>query len=85
MYINVSSHEEAIINQLFEAAGYTSTSEWLQAIIFDQMLQANPEYKAELDASLDTALADIEAGKGEPLDDIVAKLKADVKQHYRLD
>ena len=34
---------------------------------------------------LDTALADIEAGKGEPLDDVVAKLKADVRQHYQLD
>jgi len=85
MYINVSCHEETIINQLVEAGGYTSTSEWLQAVIFDQMLQANPEYKAELDASLDTALADIEAGKGEPLDDVVATLKADVRQHYQLD
>ena len=48
MYINISSHEETIVNQLVEAGGYTSTSEWLQAIIFDQILQANPESKAEL-------------------------------------
>ena len=85
MHINVSTHQETFINQLVEAGGYTSTSEWLQAIIFDQMLQANPEYKTELDTSLDKAIADIEAGKGEPLDDIVATLKADVRQHYQLD
>jgi len=59
MCINVSSHEETIINQLVEAGGHTSTSEWLQAIIFE--------------------------GKGEPLDDVVARLKTDVRQHYQLD
>ena len=44
---------------------------------FDQMLQANPEFKTELDASLAKGLTDIEAGKGEPLDDVIDAITAE--------
>ena len=64
---------------MVETGGYSSVDEWLQELIFQQILQANPDYKAELDASLEQALVDIAAGKGQPLDEAVKELKPEIK------
>ena len=79
MHINVSDRQEVLVNQLVKSGGYASADEWLQELIFEQILQANPNYKAELDASLEQALIDIAAGKGQPLDEAVEELKAEIK------
>ena len=79
MHINVSDRQAVLVNQLVKTGGYSSVDEWLQELIFQQILQANPDYKAELDASLEQALGDIAAGKGQPLDEAVKELKAEVK------
>lgn len=79
MHINVSDRQEVLVNQLVKSGGYGSADEWLQELIFEQILQANPDYKAELDASLEQALVDIAAGKGQPLDEAVKELKAEIK------
>ena len=79
MHINVSDRQEVLVNQLVKSGGYASADEWLQELIFEQILQANPDYKAELDASLEQALVDIAAGKGQSLDEAVEELKAEIK------
>ena len=79
MRINVSDRQKVLVNQLVKSGGYASADEWLQELIFEQVLQANPDYKVELDANLGQALVDIAAGKGQPLDEAVEELKAEIK------
>jgi len=84
MNINLPEHQEEFINQQVIEGGYRSVDEWLQEIIYDRMLQVNPALKAELDASLDRGLADIEAGRTKPLGEVMERIKAEIRTKFDL-
>jgi len=88
MDINLPEHQEAFINRQVQAGIYASPEamieEILQGIMHDGMFQLAPEYGAELEASLDKGLADIEAGRTKPFGEVVDRLKTEIRAKFNL-
>ncbi|TWF54749.1 type II toxin-antitoxin system ParD family antitoxin [Neorhizobium alkalisoli] len=65
---------EDYVDELVKTGRYDSRDDVLREGV--RLLEVREKRKAELDAALARGLADIEAGRGKPMEEVAARLKA---------
>lgn len=82
MQINLSEHQEEFINQQLDAGLYSSVDEMFQEILNNFMLLSDPEFKARVDAGIQSGLADIEAGRVMTPKECFGRIRANLDAKY---
>ncbi len=75
--VDLGENLEAVVDDLVKNGRYNSKSEVLREGV--RLVQEREAALRELDASLDRGIADAEAGRGRPAEEVFAELRAKYK------